>query len=216
MKKAIFPSFITFLIILTACGGNNASSSSSSLSSSLPPISINPNYESTMTWAKEENLYIHYNRSKENQQAAPADYANWGIWIWQKAPLDLPGVLIDWSFYDESGAIAEIDFSKVTTSNIGKLITNDQTWEDITRIGFLIVNKPSMANVVGMWTSDGGTDMYINDFNTQIRDDNTMHVFALSGQVADYTFEYLGGVGEDPYANDNGSFISVNLVISFL
>jgi glycosidase len=215
MKKSLSPLFISIFVILTACGGTSSSSSSSSSTiSSLPPFSANPNYEATMTWAEPEHLYIHYNRSKENQQAAPAEYANWGIWIWQKAPLDLPGILIDWSFYDESGAIAEIDFSKSTTANLGKIIASSQTWEDITRIGFLIVNKPSMANVVGMWTSDGGTDMYINDFNTQIREDNTMHVFTLSGQVADYTFDYLGGVGEDPYANDTGAFVSLTNVNS--
>ncbi|MFZ9782126.1 MAG: alpha-amylase family glycosyl hydrolase, partial [Bacilli bacterium] len=213
MKKSYLPIFILLFTTLTACG-RNSSSSTSSVSSSLPPISINPNYEQTMTWAEPEHLYIHYNRSKENQQAAPADYANWGIWIWQKAPLDLPGVLIDWSYYDESGAIAAIDFSKVTQTNIGKVIAPNQTWEDITRIGFLIVFKPSMANVVGMWTSDGGTYMYINDFNTQIRQDNTMHLFTLTGQVADYTFNYQGGVGEDPYANDTGQFVSLTNVSS--
>ena len=213
MKKSYLPIFILLFTTLTACG-RKSSSSTSSVSSSLPPISVNPNYEQTMTWAEPEHLYIHYNRSKENLQAAPSDYANWGIWIWQKAPLDLPGVLIDWSYYDESGAIAAIDFSKVTQTNIGKVIAPNQTWEDITRIGFLIVFKPSMANVVGMWTSDGGTDMYINDFNTQIRQDNTMHLFTLTGQVADYTFNYQGGVGEDPYANDTGQFVSVTNVSS--
>ncbi len=203
---------LVFLITLSACGGSRPSSSGAS-SSSNPVTSsssavVNSAYEETMTWAKAEHLYIHYNRSKENQPATPTDYEDWGVWIWQKAPYDLPGILIDWSLFDQSGAIAEIDFSGATTSLVGRVINPGQDWTEITRIGFLIVNIASMANTIGMWTSDGGTDMYINDFSSNIRSNQSMHVFALSGQVADYGFNFTGAFGEDPYANDTGAFIS--------
>jgi alpha-amylase len=218
MKIKYLPSLIIFFVTVSACGGNRNSSSSSISTSTTTSASssqvINSAYEATMTWAKAGHLYIHYNRSKENQPATPLDYADWGIWIWQKAPYDLPGVLVDWLLFDESGAIAEIDFTGATSALLGRVIQSGQTWQEISRVGFLIVNKTSMANTIGMWTSDGGTDMYINDFSFNIRANNTMHVFALSGQVSDFGFNYTGAFGQDPFANDTGAFTSTSNVNS--
>ena len=165
-----------------------------------------------MTWQKDGHLYIHYNRSREDKFEPFSSYENWTIWVWQKAPYDLPGVQIDWSYFDQSGAIAEIDFK--SDQHLGHLRQPGQDWSEITRVGFLIVFKPTMNQTIGMWTSDGGTDMYINDFYTHIRDNGTMHLYALRGQVSDYTFHFTGSLGIDPYATDDGDFISESNVLS--
>jgi hypothetical protein len=110
--------------------------------------------------------------------------------------------------------VAELDFSGSTPTAMNHLIQTGQTMNQVTRVGFLIVQKSSMTRGVGMWTSDGGTDMYINDFNTHIRPNGTVHIFALTGRVSEYSFSYTGTIAEDPYANDVGQFESTSNVNS--
>ena len=232
MKFSWQSSILLTLFILASCGDNSSSlslsssssstsSSSSSTSSASSSTSLSSmssveevDYEASMTWQQSGKLYLHYNRSTEAQPALFSDYQDWAIWAWQKSPLDLSGVLIDWSFIDQSGVVAELDFSGSTPTAINHLIQTGQTMNQVTRVGFLIVQKSSMTRGVGMWTSDGGTDMYINDFNTHIRPNGTVHIFALTGRVSEYSFSYTGTIAEDPYANDVGQFESTSNVNS--
>ena len=234
MKWSWQPYLLLSFFVLSACGQASSSlsssstsnssstssstSSSSDASSSLSLSSLSSvdevDYETSMTWQQSGRLYIHYNRSTEEQPAALSDYQDWAIWAWQKSPFDLSGVLIDWSFIDQSGVVAELDFSSTTVAHVGHLIQPNQVINEVTRVGFLIVQKSSMSRGLGMWTSDGGTDMYINDFNTHIRPNGTMHIFALTGRVSEYTFDYTGAIAVDPYANDTGQFESMSNVNS--
>jgi len=164
-----------------------------------------------MVWSQPNRLYIHYKRIVDTTE----EYANWTIWAWQKSPYDLSGVQIEWTMKDQSGMIAELDFSGTTATNLNHLYQSGQAMNQVTRVGFLIVLRSSMQpGQPGMWTSDGGTDIYIDDFNTRIRSDGSVHIFAVQGSVADYEFAYSGAEATDPYANDTGSFTSVSNVAS--
>ncbi len=168
-------------------------------------------YEDALTWSEPDHLYIHYKRINDEV----SEYADWTIWAWQKAPYDLSGIQIEWAIKDQSGMVASLDFSGNTEDNIGHLIQDAQTFSQVTRVGFLIVLRSSMLpGSPGMWTSDGGADIYINDFNTHIREDGTVHIYALQGAVSDYTFTYTGEEAVDPYENDTGAFVSETNVVS--
>jgi len=197
----------------TTSDGTSATSSASSVSLSVSEGSSvsEEQYEQSMTWSQTDHVYIHYKRISDTI----SEYAQWTIWAWQKAPNDLAGVQIEWTLKDQSGMIADLDFSGATAANENHLYQSGQTLSQITRLGFLIVFRETMEpGRPGMWTSDGGTDMYINDLNTHIRPDGSIHIFAVQGAVADYEFAYSGAAAFDPYANDTGAFTSVTNVES--
>ena len=205
------------LMSLAACGKSSSSgSSATSSATSLVSVSqgssvIDAEYEASMTWSQPNHLYIHYKRIVDTMQ----EYSNWTIWAWQKAPYDLSGIQIEWTMQDQSGVIAALDFSGGTPANEGHLYQTSQPMSQITRLGFLIVLRSSMRpGSPGMWTSDGGTDIYINDFNTHIRSDGSVHIFAVQGAVSDYEFTYSGTEATDPYANDTGQLESISNVNS--
>jgi alpha-amylase len=208
-KKWSILTMLVAMMALASCGNGDESSDISSGPTSIVP---EDQYEDTMTWSQPNHVYIHYRRINDD----PSEYNDWTVWAWQKAPNDLGGIEIEWSRYDQSGMIAELDFSSATPENQGHLYLEGQSMVDITRLGFLIVYKPSMPEgIPGMWTSDGGADMYINDFNTHIRQDGSIHIFAVQGMVSEYTFTYTDVEIVDPYANDSGGdFVSVNNINS--
>ncbi len=203
---------------LASCQSSSSANLSSASSTSTPSISVSEgssvaddDYEDSMTWSQPNHLYIHYKRILDTA----ADYAEWTVWAWQKAPNDLSGVQIEWSIKDQSGIVADLDFSGTTPANENHLYAATQTMNQITRLGFLIVLRSSMvAGRQGMWTSDGGADIYINDFNTHIREDGSMHIFAVQNSVSEFEFSYTGAEATDPYADDTGAFISVTNVTS--
>jgi glycosidase len=195
----------------SATSGTSTSATSTSISVSQGSSVDDEDYEDSMTWSQPNHLYIHYKRILNTA----SDYAEWTVWAWQKAPNDLPGVQIEWTIMDQSGIIADLDFSGATTANENHLYAASQTMNQITRMGFLIVLRSSMvAGRQGMWTSDGGADMYINDFNTYIREDGSMHIFAVQNSVSEFEFSYTGAEATDPYPNDTGAFVSVTNVNS--
>ncbi|HOJ45309.1 MAG TPA: alpha-amylase family glycosyl hydrolase [Bacilli bacterium] len=218
--KTIFVALIG-VMTLAACGKSSSISSSGSTSSSTTSTSLvsvsegssvdNEDYEASMSWSQPNHLYIHYKRIVDTMD----EYSAWTIWAWQKAPYDLGGLQIEWTLKDQSGVIAALDFSGATVENEGHLYQSGQAMNQITRLGFLIVLRSSMQpGSPGMWTSDGGTDIYINDFNTHIRPDGSIHIFAVQGAVSDFEFSYTGTEASDPYANDTGQLESISNVNS--
>jgi glycosidase len=203
---------------LASCKSSSLGSDTSSTSTTSSSISVSQGssveddeYEASMTWSQSNHVYIHYKRILDTS----ADYDEWTVWTWQKSPNDLSGVQIEWSIMDQSGIVADLDFSGDTATNLDHLYVESQTMNQITRLGFLIVLRSSMiAGRQGMWTSDGGADMYINDFNTHIREDGSIHIFAVQGAVSDFEFNYTGAEATDPYADDTGAFTSVTNVAS--
>ncbi|MDZ4197512.1 MAG: InlB B-repeat-containing protein, partial [Candidatus Izemoplasmatales bacterium] len=105
-------------------------------------------------WSQPGFLYIHYRRFVNTEQ----DYADWSIWLW---PWLGDGVAIEWSRFDQSGAIAAIDLTQVYT-NGGPLGNRTVDFRDVNRVGFLVVFKPSKLGT-GMWQSDGGADTFIDN-----------------------------------------------------
>jgi len=200
------------MLILPSCTGDSSSGSasnsatSSSLSSSSTSSSesssgslLDPEtYEAGLSaWSQPNHFYIHYLRIVNTLE----DYALWNTWVWQKAPNDVGGVAFEWAMQDQSGSIADIDLSL-------------EAYSGVTRLGFLIVLKSSKLLGGSMWTSDGGTEMYIEDFPSHVRPDGSVHIFCQQGAVSDYTYAYEGNAATDPYANDHGSYVSVTNVTS--
>ncbi|MCH5172466.1 MAG: hypothetical protein J1F31_06540 [Erysipelotrichales bacterium] len=192
LKKKIGASITLALVALT-------STTSTLIAKSLAPVVnaegiLSPEqYEDSMSaWSQRDHLYIHYLREANTQ----ADYGEWIVWAWQKVPKDSAGTEYNWSRYDQSGAIVDIDIS-------------DAKFDGATKIGFLIVLDSSRKQTSGMWTSDSGGDVYITDVDSHRREDGSIHIFATQGNSVNYTFEYTGEAAEDPFKNDKGGdFVS--------
>lgn len=145
-------------------------------------------YEMSLsTWSQRDHLYIHYLREVNTVQ----DYGDWIVWAWQKVPKDRAGTEYNWTRYDQSGAIVDIDI-------------NDANFKGSTKIGFLIVLDESRKQTSGMWTSDSGGDVYIDNIASQVREDGSIHIFCTQGNSVNYSFQYTGAVAEDPFKNDKG------------
>ena len=198
----------------SASQSQSAQSSATGLSSSSESKSRDESYETwTKSWSKANHLYIHYLRP----EAESTEYNKYCVWLWQHKPQDLEGGL--WGFggnpqvssrltlkpmstawmqpsevsksgtgnyIDDYGAIMDIDLGKdgLVGGKSGKPIT----YEGATELGFLMVDESSMDGSTN-WTSDGGKETYIKDFDTHFRDDGSMHVYIVSGDFKNYQFE---------------------------
>lgn len=196
------------------------STSESSSGSSSTSVEVVDNYEQWInSWSEPGHLYIHYNRPG----ASESEYNRYAIWIWQNAPQDLEGTLwgassstVQALFYemstswmtnitpeggniDQHGRIMDIDLTR--TDLIGGKTGKSVTFDGATRVGFLIIEQDSMDGG-SHWTSDGGADTYIPDFQTHWRENGSMHIFCTRGSVASYTFEASDEVIENPTIED--------------
>lgn len=143
--------------------------------------------DSLLDWSVSDHLYIHYLREVDTVE----DYSDWIVWSWQKVPVDNAGTVFNWSRYDQSGAIVDIDLTSSKFVGTQKL-------------GFLIVLDESRNATTGMWTSDSGGDVYIDNLQDKKREDGSIHIFATQGNSLNYTYQYTGEIAEDPFANDKG------------
>lgn len=173
---------------------NSAGTSTSNPSEELSPSA----YEETINfapWSKDNHLYLHYYRSDVSE------LDDWTLWVWQKVPQDLQGFRVDAFKTDQSGAIFEVDLS-------------DPKLNGVTKLGFLIVLKTSMAQTANHWVSDSGGNVYIDAVMDLKRLDGTIHIFASEGKSGLYTTTYLGHNVSNPYEGDTGQLTSTSNVNS--
>ena len=242
MKKALSICFTLLALILSSCtgptpggdtssGGNNTESSSGDEDITIPGVD---NYEQWIeSWSEPGHLYIHYKRPG----ASDTEYDKYAVWIWPNAPLDLEGSLwgasdatVQEKFYEMSTSwMTNIGGKGIDKDNYGRILDIDLTRNDIVggesnkkvtfegtnRVGFLIVDQTSMGGG-SHWRSDGGMNMYINDFQTHWRKGSkSMHIFATQGCVSEYTFESGEPPVENPVTNDKtGQYRSISDVDS--
>lgn len=180
---------------------------------SSEPLVVDDEYETWMaSWSKRNHLYIHFLRP----EATEAEYNKYCLWVWQHAPQDLEGTL--WGFgsnpvvsekltlhpmtdhwmkgsevgktgnaswADDYGQIMDIDLG--ASNLIGGKSGNPVSFEGATNIGFLIVNEASMDGTTN-WSSDSGKETYIKDFDKNVRSDGSVHIFAVSGDLKNFSF----------------------------
>ena len=195
---------------------NNESESETNSESTGHGVPGVDDYEAWLdSWSEEGHLYIHYDRPG----ASESDYDKYAVWIWPNAPLDLEGSLwgatrsetqekftvmsTSWMTNiggkginkDSTGKILDIDLTR--TDIKGGESGNAVSFEGTTRVGFLIVDTTTMGGGAH-WVSDGGKNMYIDDFQTHWRaGSKSMHIFCTQGSVDEFTFES----GHEPTPN---------------
>jgi len=144
----------------------------------------------TATWVQSNHLYLHYLREDM------VTINDWGIWAWNEKPDDTDGDLYsNWFRFDQTGAIMDISLLSSKMSSVKDL-------------GFLIVLKSSMSKSSGMWTSDSGGDVIVENVRDYTRSNGAIHIFVTQGKSMNPEFVYQGSKVEDPYANDDGSYYS--------
>ncbi len=174
------------------------------------------------TFSKPNHLYFHYNRGDKK------GYENFCLWLWQYAPQDLEGALWAFSgnpqvstklrlkpmstswmtfedvgkgnegsgvYSDNYGVIADVDLYKAGL--VGGKSGMSTTYEGAKELGFLMVKQSSMDGSTN-WTSDGGRENYISNFNLDsnwraVTGGKAVHVFATTGSL-DQT-KYFAGSG---------------------
>ncbi len=194
-------------------------------------------YESTLAangLAKPGHLYIHYKRyghttaiqGLKNSSAAPTYndpipdtvYSDWGLWLWPKnnegrlfypERIDVSGavydVLLDYD-YNDAGWDATKKEHKGLHANYVKMPNAKGEDEDVTSIGMLLF-QVSTRKLEGHWKSDGGNN-YL-DMKTITRDGGDAHWYVTEGGVTTGSAQFgTGELGPDPYANDDGSFVT--------
>ncbi len=172
-------------------------------------------YESFISsWSKKDHLYIHYNRGAD---AAPSDYDQYALWIWQHKPQDLDGSL--WAYGGKTQVSASLKLDPMTTGYMkaddvkksGSTMWTDQygaiidvdmgaeirsgksgggnaSLKNATEIGFLIVLESSMDGSTH-WTSDCGKNTYLENFNAHYRSDGSVHVYLNTGDFDSYVYD---------------------------
>lgn len=185
-KKRLFAGLMLALVAFTSASAITVAKSQAEV---INAADKSPEeYEDSMSdWSQSGHLYIHYLREANTQK----DYGEWIVWAWQKVPLDKAGTVYNWTRYDQSGAIADIDLSNAN-------------FKGATKVGFLLVLDSSRNKTTGMWTSDSGGDVYIDNIPDLVREDGSIHVFCTQGNSVNYTLTYTGAVAEDPFKNDKG------------
>ena len=190
------------------------SSGSGEASSSAESQTHVDNYEQWInSWSKKDHLYVHYLRPEANA----ADYEKYCLWVWQHAPLDLEGTL--WGYSGKTKVSERLTLHPMTTSwmsakDVGK--EGDGAWNDdygrimdidlnaegliggksgetvsllgATELGFLVVDQNSMGGATH-WVSDGGANVYLPNFDKHVRDNGSVHVFCVSGDLKNFTYE---------------------------
>ncbi len=208
-------------LILSSCNPTTSSLPSSQTSESDVTTSIQGNYDDWVeSWSEQGHLYIHYLRPK----ASANEYNDWAIWLWQNAPIDSEGTLWGASnpsvqniFYEMSTSwMSDIGGSGANIDQSGRVMDIDMTRTDLkggktgtsvslinaTRLGFLIINQNSMDGG-SHWTSDGGANTYIQDFDKHLAEKGYVHIYCVQGNVGGFTFQYSDDIIENPVVNDD-------------
>lgn len=193
-----------------------------------PVVDPPENYEEWVdSWSQSGHLYIHYLRPGANAK----EYDKYALWIWQHAPQDLEGSLWAYSgpttvnrttlhpmstsymtfddvkekgtstYIDTHGAIIDVDLNKsgLVDGKSGQPVS----FAGATNVGFLMVQQESMGGSTH-WTSDGGKETYIKNFNEHFRANGAMHVYCVSGSLSSYSFTADGSAEPkvNPVTND--------------
>ena len=174
----------------------------------------------TNEWSRPGHLYFHYNRGKD-----ATDYDKYCLWVWQFMPDNLEGSL--WGFSGDVHVSDKVTLKPMSTgfmtlADVGKegagvykdqfgivfdvdLYKNDlvggktgkaTSFVGAESIGFLLPLQTSMDGSKN-WTSDGGTETYIDDFGeaknwrTLAGGGKAIHIFVSTGALDDYSF-YAG------------------------
>lgn len=232
MKQNVFNlSILLGAMVLSSCAPTgNSSTTSRPVSSSSEPsettsetnitTSIDGNYDEWVdSWSKQGHLYIHYLRPN----ATADEYNDWAIWLWQNAPTDSEGTLwgaskqsvrnifnemsTSWmsdiggsgANIDQSGRVMDIDMTR--TDLVGGKSGTNVSLIDATRLGFLIVYQNSMDGG-SHWTSDGGSNTYIQDFDKELAKKGYVHIYCVQGNVGDFTFSYSSEIIQNPVIDD--------------
>ncbi|MBE6142167.1 MAG: hypothetical protein E7175_04960 [Erysipelotrichaceae bacterium] len=231
IRKKLFLGLIvpTLLFSMVGCGGSNGSGDGSGEDISTDSRAAD-DYEKWIDgWSQEGHVYMHYLRPKAK---STSEYDNWGIWIWPNSPQDLEGSL--WGAvnkasdatvphpmtrermkniggsgkdYDEHGVIYDIDLTR--DDIIGGKSGNPVSFEGATKVGFLVADLTSMDGTKH-WTSDGGANLYIEDFQSHWRSSSkAMHLFITQGDAANFTYTSGGDVEINPTIDDKtGQYVS--------
>lgn len=237
MKSKFLLTLLVLPLLLTSCSGGDSKDSSGGESggqaASVDPEEADAYEKSLDSWSKSGHLYMHYLRPG----AKESDYDNWGIWLWQNAPQDLEGTL--WGAVndackatvpnlasttrmtdiggsgksvDDFGVVYDIDLTR--TDLKGGKSGASVSYEGATKIGFLVVDLTSMDGTKH-WTSDGGKNLYIEDFQSHWRSSGAMHIFLVQGDCSNFRFTASGEVEVNPtIADKEGKYRSVETKIT--
>lgn len=183
--------------------------------------------------SQEAHLYIHYLRFNND----PADYEQMTLWVW---PYQYTGRVFTWErdaagkiiVDDIVGATCDVDLTGIYT-DAGK--EKDQEMQFLTsnvaganyqsgaifneanymnpQIGFLIVYEDSKDSGTH-WRSDGNADQLFS-IKEALWDNGSIHIFCVQDNISDYV-THLSDQKEitNPYANDDGSHVSIGNVDS--
>jgi glycosidase len=169
-------------------------------------------YEKSLgAWSEPNRLYIHYKRETDTI----AEYSKHSMWVWRERPDEMPGRTFEWTRYDESGAVAEVDLSRAYT-DAEKTRDQKLNFFNATEVGIQVVLNESKQDTSSFWRNDGG-NVYIPDFHTRFRPDGSVHIFAVQGRVDEFVYFYtdLETVPPSPYdLVEPGSAVSKNNVNS--
>ncbi len=205
-------------------GSSTTTTSSSTTTTTSISTSIIENYDSWVdSWSEQGHVYFHYYREDAN-------YDNYALWLWQNAPTDSEGTLwgasnadVQALYYamttswmtniggsgqdvDQSGRIMDVDL--YADNLVGGRSGNTVSFEGMTRLGFLIVDQSTMDGGTH-WTTDGGSNTYISNFDELLAEKGYLHIYIIQGDVKNYTFAYSGEATVNPIVTDTtGSYRS--------
>lgn len=228
MNKRNFLIALIATLLLSNCskggGGSSTSVTSGKTSGSgSVPIYDGDEYDKWVnSWSKPNHLYFHYNRGEN-----ATDYGNYCLWIWQFFPQNLEGSLWGYdgptqvsdkltlkpmstsfmtfpelglegsgTYCDKYGVIFDVDLAK--EGLVGGKTGKATTFEGAESVGFLLPLQSSMDGSKN-WTSDGGTETYIEDFSKEenwraIEGGKAMHLFTCTGNLSNYTYKVGSGI----------------------
>jgi len=234
MNKKSLLLIISSILALSSCGGQGGNTSSSETSGKTPGSGDVPSYEGDAyddwvnTWSKPGHLYFHYNRGVN-----ATDYSNYCFWVWQFFPQNLEGTLWGYdgptqvsdkltlkpmstsfmtfpelglngtgTYCDKYGVIFDVDLAR--SDLIGGKTGSKVTFEGAESVGFLLPLQSSMDGSKN-WTSDGGSETYIEDWSVEdnwrsVEGGKAIHVFASTGNLSEYTFK-VGNGAPQPVIN---------------
>ncbi len=225
---------LVFALLISACRSpsesddSSLSSSSASMSetsedtsTSLSSVETVDDYNEFLnSFSQAGHLYIHYNRP----DAPIYEYNQYCVWIWQMSPKNQEGTLwgasdtyVRWLLTPMSTSWMKLDGDEIHVDQHGAIMDIDMTRTDLlsgknelpvsfegaTKVGFLIVLQSSMDGGTH-WTSDGGADVIINNFDElwDDRDNGSIHLFCTKGAVSSYTFEADDEAPVNPTVDD--------------